>query len=251
MEPPFTSSISRLLGRIRRLLDDGPDIRGTGEILGLLGLPCLDEVLLSEIRLYSEYLPKAAEYPFTSAQRNLHHLWDAFDRSPLSLAVNFAFPFRRTIAERLLSRCGRNFIADGNVRFNFGQFITVGDDVFFNQGVFIDSKGGVTLGNAVGIAEFVRIFTHTHSESVHSERTYGPVAIGDYAKIYSGAMIFPGVTIGDQAIVAGGAVVTRDVPPNMVVAGVPARVIRERRSGGHRKEALDHRWFHGGAFQDG
>ena len=60
------------------------------------------------------------------------------------------------------------------------------------------------------------ITTHSHSEASHMERTYAPVVIGDYAKVYSGTTIMPGVTIGEQAIVASGAIVTRDVPANMV-----------------------------------
>jgi acetyltransferase-like isoleucine patch superfamily enzyme len=202
------------------------------------------------MRLYSEYLPKAAEYPFSTEQRYLHLLWDAFDRTPASLSMNIAFPFRRMIARRLFRQCGKNFNAEGDVRFNFGQFLSVGDDVFFNRGSYIDTKGGVTIGHSVGIGEFVRIFTHSHSESDHAHRTYSPVTIGDYAKVFTGAMILPGVTIGPEAIVAGGSVVTRDVPPGMVVAGIPARVLRDRLTEGNHGKDLNHTWLYRGAFQD-
>jgi acetyltransferase-like isoleucine patch superfamily enzyme len=202
------------------------------------------------MRIYSEYLPKAAENPFSAEQRFLHFLWDAFDRSPLSLSMNIAFPFRRMIAHNLFRDCGKNFNSEGDVRFNFGQFLTLGDDVFFNRGSFFDTKGGVSIGNSVGIGEFVRIFTHSHSESDHARRTYSPVRIGDFAKIFTGAMILPGVTIGDQSIVDGGAIVTTDVPPNSVVAGIPARVLRERKTEGKWGKDLDHIWLYNGAFQD-
>ncbi|MHB8118100.1 MAG: acyltransferase [Methanothrix sp.] len=139
---------------------------------------------------------------------------------------------------------------ESNIRFNFGQYLSVGNDVFLNTGTFIDSKGGVTIGDSVGIGEFVRIFTHTHSESNHAERNYAPVTIKDYAKIYTGAMIFPGVSIGEQAIVAGGAVVIRDVPPNTVVAGIPAKAMRSRKNEGRCREELNHIWLYNGAFQD-
>jgi acetyltransferase-like isoleucine patch superfamily enzyme len=210
----------------------------------------VNEQFLAQVKIYSEYLPKAADTPFSDEQRFLHFLWDVFERSPLSLATNFAIPFRRMIAKKLFLHCGKNFYAEANIRFNFGQYLSVGDDVFFNAGTFIDSKGGVTIGDAAGIGEFVRIFTHTHSESNHTERTYAPVSIGDYAKIYTGAMIFPGVSIGEQAIVAGGAVVTKDVPPNTVVAGIPAKAIRPRKNEGRCREALNHVWLYNGAFQD-
>lgn len=108
-----------------------------------------------------------------------------------------------------------------------------------NRGVFIDTKGGVSIGNSVGIAEDVRIFTHSHSEASHIVREYKPVIIKDYAKIYAGAIILPGATIGEQAIVAAHALVAKDVPANMVAAGNPARVVRERKTEGKSGEATD------------
>lgn len=251
MNPGYEGeAVPALLGMIQSLIDGGPDAVGTERILSLLGCPVHPETLLAEMRLYSDYLPKAAEHPFSTEQRFLHLLWDAFDRSSVSLAMNIAFPFRRMIACRLFRHCGKNFNADGDVRFNFGQFLSVGDDVFFNQGSYLDTKGGVTIGDSVGIGEFVRIFTHSHSESDHARHTYSPVVIGDYAKVFTGAMILPGVTIGREAIVAGGSVVTKDVPPGMVVAGVPARVLRDRETGGKCGKDLNHTWLFQGAFQD-
>ncbi len=245
-----TRKIATLLEEISGTISGGLDAGKTASILYRIGCPVPEESLLAEMRLYSEYLPMAYEYPFTDEQRYLHFLWEAVERSPLCLATNFSFPFRRMIAKKLFRKCGKNFCCENGVRFNFGQFIQVGDDVFMNAGTFIDSKGGVTIGNAVGMGEYVRVLTHTHSESNHAERIYGRVIIGDYAKIYSGAMIFYGITVGEQAIVAAGAVVTRDVPANHVVAGIPAAVIRERRTEGRQHETLNHRWLFDGAFQD-
>ena len=110
-------------------------------------------------------------------------------------------------------------------------------------GVFLDSKGGITIGNYVALTEDVRIFTHSHSESSHIVREYREVVIKDYAKIYTGATILPGVTIGEQAIVAAQSLVTMDVPPNTVVAGMPAKVIRERNTEGRSGDDLDHIWL--------
>lgn len=243
-------SIAQKLGTIGEIVDKGLDRTGTLTLLGIIGLPPIQEQTLANMKLYSEYLPKSVETPFSEEQRYLHFLWDVFERAPLSLVTNFSIPFRRMIAKKLFRKCGKNFCAESNIRFNFGQHLSVGDDVFLNASTFIDSKGGVAIGDAVGIGEFVRIFTHTHSESNHAGRTYAPVAIGDYAKVYAGAMIFPGVSIGEQAIVAGGAVVTGDVPPNTVVAGVPAKAIRPRKNEGRRREELNHIWLYNGAFQD-
>jgi acetyltransferase-like isoleucine patch superfamily enzyme len=239
--------IMHRLGTIGEIVETGLDRTGTLKILEIIGLPSIQENILVDMKIYSEYLPKS---PFSEEQRCLHFLWDVFERAPLSVATNFSIPFRRILAKKLFRRCGKNFCAESNIRFNFGQYLSVGNDVFLNAGTFIDSKGGVTIGDAVGIGEFVRIFTHTHSESNHAERSYAPVTIDDYAKIYTGAMIFPGVSIGEQAIVAGGAVVTGDVPPNTVVAGIPAKPIRLRKNEGKHREQLYHTWLYKSAFQD-
>ena len=72
---------------------------------------------------------------------------------------------------------------------------------------------------------------------------FGNITVGDYAKVYSGAVLLPGVTVGRQAIVAAGSLVTHDVPDNMVAAGRPATILRERRTEGHDGVGLDHIWL--------
>ena len=213
------------------------------DLLAIIEAPPLEYDTVCRISLYAETLPKAEEHPFSPAERHMHFLWDAFDKLPLCLIVPFSIPFRRLVAERLFARCGRAFVCEENVRFNFGQFLEVGDNVFFNRGVFLDTKGGVVIGDSAALAEDVRIFTHGHDEASHMTRTYAPVVIGAYAKVYAGATIMPGVTVGEQALVASGAVVTHDVPPNMVAAGIPAKVIRERRTCGRCGEELEHIWL--------
>ena len=241
--------IAQQLTAVERLLDGelGPD--AVAQALELLGAPGFPVHLLREVRLYNDYLPRAAEIGITPRERSLHLLWDAFDKLPLSVVADFAIPFRRLVAERLFKRCGRNFIADEGVRFNFGQLLDVGDDVFLNRGVYLDTKGGVTIGDAACLTEWVAVFSHTHSEADHAVRSYAPVVIGSYAKIYSDAIILPGVTVGDEAIVAARALVNRDVEPGMLVAGAPAKPLRERASEGRHGEELDHVWLAEAAFQ--
>ncbi len=235
--------IDQTLAEIQAILDAGPDAEGTGRILKILDGPPYSKGILEELVLYSELLPLGQERPFTPAQRYLHFLWDAFDKLPICLNAKFGILFRRMIAERLFKHCGPGLIIEEHCRFNFGQQISLGDFVFFNRGVFIESKGGVEIGNSVGLAEDVQIFTHTHSEASHIEREYRPVVIKDYAKVYTGAVLLPGVVIGEQAIVAAHAVVGKDVPPNTLVAGAPARVVRERKTTGRSGEDLDHIWL--------
>ncbi|MBU1672806.1 MAG: acyltransferase [Actinobacteria bacterium] len=237
------------LAELKTIIEGRMDEAGLARALELLGETGFPRELTGEMRLYSEYEPKVVELGFTPEQRYLHFLWECLDRLPIGLAVNFSFLFRRMIAERLFKKCGQNFIAEMNIQFNFGHNIEVGDDVFINRDAFFDSKGGITIGNYCGMGERVMIFTHSHSESDHRERTFAKVVIGDFVKVYSGAMILPGVTIGDQAIVAARSLVTRDIEPNMVVEGIPAKPVRERRTEGRNGIELNHIWLKDKAFQ--
>ena len=241
--------VARELVRAERLLDGELQASAVIAALVLLGASREAAAIIADSHLYSDYLPKAAEVQPTQRQRGLHMLWDALDRLPLGVAADFAIPFRRMIAERLFKRCGADFIADEGVRFNFGQLLEVGDGVFINRGAFLDTKGGVVLGDAVGVAEWVAVFTHGHSEADHAVRSYAPVVVHPYAKIYSDAIVLPGVTVGEEAIVAARSLVTRDVEPGEVVGGIPAVPIRPRRSAGHHGAELDHVWLAEAAFQ--
>ena len=245
----MAATIAQELAAVERLLDGELAPAAVAQVLERLGAPGFPAQLLPEARLYNDYLPKAAEIGITARQRALHLLWDAFDKLPLSVVTDFAIPYRRLVAERLFKRCGRHFIADEGVRFNFGQLLEVGDDVFFNRGVFLDTKGGVTIGDATAFAEWVAVFSHGHSEADHAVRSYAPVVVGAYVKIYSDVIILPGVTVGAEAIVAARSLVNRDVEPGMLVAGIPAKPLRERASEGRHGEQLDHVWLAEAAFQ--
>jgi acetyltransferase-like isoleucine patch superfamily enzyme len=246
----MAEEMTRLLNDVERELDGELDTEATSRILEMLGGQPLPDGALAEARLYEEFLPKAATLGVSQRQRHLHLLWDVVDRLPVGVVTSFAIPYRRLIAERLFKRCGRDFIADEGVRFNFGQNLVVGDDVFLNRGVYLDTKGGLTLGDSVALAEWVVVFTHTHSESDHAERTYATVEIRPYAKVYSDAMILPGVTVGEEAIVAARSLVHGDVEPGTLVAGIPAAPVRPRKNEGRHGAELNHTWFGRGAFQE-
>lgn len=242
--PAYDKTLSEISGLLDQL-----DTTALAEILKLLKAPVYSAEELEEILLWNDYLPMIEVTPYSQKQRYLHFLWETIDKLPICSSIPFSVPFRKLIAERLFKTCGRNFIAEEGNRFNFGCNIEVGRDVIFNRGNYFDTKGGISFGDFSAVAEFVKIYTHTHSEADHEQRTYNRVRIGNYAKVYSGAVIFPGVTIGDQAIVAAHAVVAHDVPPNTVVAGSPAKVIRERRTEGNSENELNHFWLHKKAFQ--
>ncbi len=242
-------TIEDRLNEVRRLVQNGIDKPEVVRILQIIGAPDFPLEILTDMRLYSEYLPMAQKLGFTNEQRYLHFLWDVLDRYPLGVVANFAIPFRSIIANKLFKKCGKYFIAEEQVRFNYGQNIEVGDNVFFNRGVYLDSKGGIKIGNYVALTEGAQVFTHGHSEATHSKRDYNGVRICDFAKVMVNALLLPGVTIGEEALVGGFSVVNKDVPPGMMVAGSPARVVRERRSERKKGLELDHIWLHEAAFQ--
>jgi acetyltransferase-like isoleucine patch superfamily enzyme len=105
--------------------------------------------------------------------------------------------------------------------------LVIGDDVRINEGVIIGAEASVTIGDHARIADFAMI----HDSDYHSIEPgravrVRPVVIGRNVWLGRNVMVLPGVTIGDNAVIAAGAVVTRDVAANTLAGGVPARVIR-------------------------
>lgn len=111
---------------------------------------------------------------------------------------------------------------------DFGKNITIGKDVFINSGCHFQDQGGIQIGDGALIGHNVVLATINHDLNPEENRKnhYAPITIGAHVWIGSNATILPGVTLGDWAVVAAGAVVTQDVPPRTVVGGVPAKVLR-------------------------
>jgi maltose O-acetyltransferase len=109
--------------------------------------------------------------------------------------------------------------------------LKIGEGSTINQRCRLDTRGGLTIGNRVSISAEVCILTAAHDiRSRGFEGTVAGVHIGDHVFIGTRAMILPGVTLGQGAVVAAGAVVTGNVEPYTIVAGVPARKLGVRRS---------------------
>lgn len=110
-----------------------------------------------------------------------------------------------------------------------GVNISVGRNVFVNQNCTFYDLGGLDIGDDALIGPNVSLVTSGHPVAPSRRRagvTAKPIAIGKNVWIGAGATIIGGVTVGDNAVVAAGAVVTRNVPPDTLVGGNPARVIR-------------------------
>lgn len=111
---------------------------------------------------------------------------------------------------------------------DFGKNIIFGKNVFVNAGCCFQDQGGITIGDGALIGHHVVLATINHGLNP-DERTasyFAPIVIGKNVWIGANATVLQGVTIGDNSVVAAGAVVNRDVPANTIVGGVPARIIK-------------------------
>ena len=115
-----------------------------------------------------------------------------------------------------------------------GNSLAIGDDTYIGQMTYINSAGGVTIGSRVGIGPCVKIMSSYHSEEgkdvpvLLCDLEFAEVVIEDDCDIGMGAIILPGRRVGKGSIIGAGAVITHDVEPYSIVAGVPARKIGER-----------------------
>ncbi len=135
---------------------------------------------------------------------------------------------QRALLHRLFGKCGENLTLNTPFHCDYGCNIHIGDNVIINYNLTVLDEALVTIGNNVFIGPNVSIYTACHPLDAKTRNTGAewalPVTIGNDVWIGGSAVIIPGVTIGDGAVIAAGSVVTRDVPAHCVVAGNPAVV---------------------------
>ncbi len=124
-----------------------------------------------------------------------------------------------------------HFMQEFTGRF-YGQ-VTIGDNVFFNRGCYVAVHEALRIGDNCLFGEHVSIHDENHHLGRGSDPigargfTTAPIVIGANVWVGAKATILQGVRIGDNAVIGANAVVTRDIPPNAVAVGIPARVVRE------------------------
>jgi maltose O-acetyltransferase len=142
-----------------------------------------------------------------------------------------AVPERQTILQQLLGQIGQNSIIESPFYCSYGQNIYVGDHVYLNVLCTILDCNEVHIGHRVMIGPVVQIYTAAHllqaEARIRGWEVAKPIVIEDNVWLGGGAIVLPGVKIGRNAVVGAGAVFSRSVPANTVVAGNPAKVIRE------------------------
>lgn len=154
----------------------------------------------------------------------------------LSLLIAFAIgripilAVRHFVYARLGMRIGQGSTIHWRLVPRTPHKISIGRNSIIGNDAFIDGRYGVTIGNNVNIGDHVSMYTTAHDpQSVDFGIKTGEIRIGDYVYLGARVIVLQGITIGKGAVAAAGSVVTDDVEPYAIVAGVPAKKIGERR----------------------
>lgn len=143
--------------------------------------------------------------------------------------------YRRLVYRLFGMKIGKGSTLHMRLSFYNSYNIIIGQDTIIGEGTVLDGRAKLTIGDHVDIASEVMIYNSQHDVnakhfSAVETVVIKPITIEDYVFIGPRVIILPEVTVGKGAVVAAGAVVTKDVPPFAIVAGVPAKIIGERKN---------------------
>lgn len=139
---------------------------------------------------------------------------------------------RRWFYQLLGAKLGKGTLPCRRVEVLLPMGLELADRVAVGWFAELDARGGITVGHDTNIASHAKLITGSHDiDDPDYTADFRPIHIGHHCWIGTGAIILQGVTVGDGAVVAAGAVVTKDIPPYEVWGGVPAKFIRKRPEG--------------------
>ena len=137
---------------------------------------------------------------------------------------------RRRILGELLGSFGPGSEIRPPIYCDYGYHLRIGARVFVNVGLVALDVAAITIGDDVQIGPGVQLLTPTHPVEAEPRRAKWeaakPIVVGDNVWLGGGAIVLPGVTIGEDTVVGAGAVVTKDLPAGVVAVGNPARIVR-------------------------
>lgn len=169
-----------------------------------------------------------------TAGSEVHQKMHALSQEALKITaeINSQYHTEDELAELMMN------LTDGGSGTEFGLFppfytdcgknIKLGKGVFINAGCQFQDQGGITIddGALIGMKTVIATLNHSLNPNERGNLIPSPVHIGRNVWVGANCTIIPGVTIGDGAVVAASAVVNKDVPPNTIVGGVPAKIIK-------------------------
>jgi putative colanic acid biosynthesis acetyltransferase WcaF len=136
---------------------------------------------------------------------------------------------KRRLLRLFGARVGEGVVIKPQVRIKYPWRLAIGDHCWIGQDVWIDNIDDVRIGSHVCVSQYAYLCTGSHDPSrITFDLIHKPIIVEDGAWLAARCMVLPGVTVGANAIVAGGSVVARDVEPATIVAGVPARKLSDR-----------------------
>jgi acetyltransferase-like isoleucine patch superfamily enzyme len=174
------------------------------------------------ITLEAEYYSDIDPVRYAPA-KPLLWLWEMFDKSIAGENVELGVLFRRTIAQRLFKRCGKNFKAFHFVKFSYGYNMEVGDGVVVHRHVLLDDRGGIKIGNGSSIADFANVYSHTHALYDGRDVDTPATIIGDNVRITYHATVLAGVHLHNNSMLGALGVATKDIASGDVALGIPAQ----------------------------
>lgn len=215
-------------------LDGGPEAREAlcrDFLAGCFGgavLPWLGGLLDPDLALGEGAECPEREVARLAEVRPVALLWRLFDASPLALDHTLGLRVRGLLAERLFGACGTGCRFLPGIRWTYGIHTRLGHRVKLGAGTLLDDRGGLVLEDDVSLAEGCALFSHAHDPAQGAMVELKETRLGRGVRLGHRATVLAGVQVGEGAVVGAGAVVTRDLEPGAVAAGVPARVLRFR-----------------------
>jgi acetyltransferase-like isoleucine patch superfamily enzyme len=162
----------------------------------------------------------------------MHRLWEIVHQTlKLSPALNASTDvdlFRERLSEIISKPIDKSTVIFAPFHTNFGRHIKLGKNVFINHACSFLDLGGIVIEDDVLIGPKVNLITENHPVEPSQRKMLDlrSILVKRNAWIGAGATILPGVTIGENSIVAAGAVVNKDVPANTIVGGIPAKILK-------------------------
>lgn len=153
-------------------------------------------------------------------------LWAGFDASPAANDLALALPFREMLADHLFAEAGENLFLERWISISYGHNIEMGDRTVVHQGVLLDDRGKLTIGDRVSIADGAMLHSHGHDIVDQTDVSIYHTILEDDVRIASDAMIGAGSRVGENAMVGAKSVVRGDVPAHHVAVGAPATSVK-------------------------